>query len=239
MRFFTRLLFSLVLITGLSATAHAQTSTPTTPGCGDAQWEAQVAAREAYAAVDVADHEERRTQPDSVLATSCFDQWARVSANEGGQIFSGDFTSDMAPIVLQPMQNLLNSNFLGSIGRDPDFGQIVTTVLGALLGGIFGGGMTGGSFDCSVQQDIYDAQQIQGINPNAQMITIDDAISIVANGQASGGTRFLAGLAAASDIFMRAQNAVDNIQQPRPVPSVGQCTGNSDPLNCVLSLYGF
>lgn len=238
MRVLFKAVFALIFIAGLSMTAQAQ-STSSTPGCNDTNYKAMQDARRAQNAVGVAGAEGIYTQPDSVLATSCFDQAARVSAQEGGQIFSGPFFNEMAPVVMQPMQNLLSVNFLGSIGKDPDFGQIVTTVLTALLGGIFGGGMSGGSFDCPVQQDLYDAALIQGINPNVLPVSIDEAISLVLNGNASTNDRFMAGLMAASQIFQDAQNSVNAIPAPTAPPSSQSCSSSSNPFNCILSLYGY
>ncbi|GEM_PF-1901465 len=236
MRVFFKAFIAIIFIVGLSTTAHAQSQT-TTPGCGDEQYEAAQLKRQADAAVGVAIHEEVHKQPDSVLATSCFDQAARVDAQEGA-FFSGPFVDQMTPVVLQPMQNLLNMNFMTSIGKDPDFGQIVTTVLSSLLGGLFGGGMSGGSFNCSMQQDLFDADTVQGINGNIQLGSTGFMMGLGMNG--GGNTTFMRGLQAAAPIFQSLQQAVDNIPAPLAAPSVNACGGNTaDPFTCILGVIGF
>ena len=126
-------------------------------------------------------------------------------------------------------------NFLGSIGKDPDFGQIVTSVLGALLGGIFGGGMSGGSFDCDMNQKIYEAGMIQGINGNVNMMSAEQMIQTALNGGLNGNDRFSQAIAAASTIIMNLNNSMGALPSPQAPTGINGARG----LPAVMQVLGF
>ncbi|MCK5659116.1 MAG: hypothetical protein KAH96_04495, partial [Alphaproteobacteria bacterium] len=58
-------------------------------GCNPLVMDAMKAKAQAQVAYDVAVISQLISQPDSVLAMSCFNQAANISAKEGGAIFSG------------------------------------------------------------------------------------------------------------------------------------------------------
>ena len=208
-----RILFAILALWALSAPvgpAHAQTyiggtGTNTTQqtqmssesACPPEMMEAGNASVEASVAEQTAIRDGVVNPPTSVLETSCFPQMAMVTANEAGKIFSGDFTSALGPVVLQPVSQFLQSNFLDSIGRDPDFGAVITATLGGilndLLGGLFGGGMSASSFECQTYQDIADAARTSPISGDIALMTASELISTALNSSVSDENRFLTG----------------------------------------------
>ena len=66
------------------------------------------------------------------------------------------------------------------------------------------------------------------------MMTADELISVALNSSVSDENRFVAGLAAAANIFQNQQNALDNVNAPQ-IPSFN----NTDGLDAVLNrIYG-
>lgn len=68
-------------------------------GCNPRVLDAMQKKSQAKVAADVAMTETITDKPDSVLAMTCFNRAAGTSANHGGAIFSGDFTTGLAPII--------------------------------------------------------------------------------------------------------------------------------------------
>lgn len=86
-------------------------------GCDPKVMAAMEAKAKARVAYDVAVTEQLTDKPDSVLALTCFHQAAGVSAKKGGEIFSGDFTDDLKPII-EPALADTYKNFEGAAGYD-------------------------------------------------------------------------------------------------------------------------
>jgi hypothetical protein len=68
-------------------------------GCSQAVWTALNAKAQAQVAYDVAVTRQMINKPDSVLSLTCFSQAAGVSAANGGVIYSGNFTTQLATIM--------------------------------------------------------------------------------------------------------------------------------------------
>lgn len=86
---------SLACFVFASSTVHAQP----VPGCNPQVLDAMQKKAQAKVATDVAMTESITDKPDSVLAMTCFNNAAGTSANHGGSIFSGDFTTSLQPII--------------------------------------------------------------------------------------------------------------------------------------------
>lgn len=185
-----RIALSLILVF-LFIVASPNMSAANVPGCREDVRAAAEATAEARVAGDVAANEEISNQPDSVHALTCSDQAFRVSSSEGGGIFSGDFTSEMNEIVQDPLQNIISNNFIDSIGNSTEFADVVGNYLSDFLGNMLGGG---GSFDCPVMQDLYDAYLTTGTNKNVPYLTLEEMIAASSGGDTSN--KFLMNLAA-------------------------------------------
>lgn len=232
MRILTLLLFSSLFFISTSQKAYALAE-----GCNPDVRAAQVAKAEAMVAADVAVTEEIVRQNDSVLALTCFDQASRVSASEGGAIFSGDFTNSVNQVVDGSLTNLLSTGFLDSIGKSPDFSNIVGNaingLLGGLLGGLFGGGGGGANFDCTVMQDLWDDVIVTGLNNNAPFLTFDEMVATSFSG--GNTTNFLTNLSAESGGAFGQAEATRNALPVNVIPSfVGTTT-----LEEVLTAAGY
>jgi hypothetical protein len=202
-------------------------------GCRPDVWEATKATAEGRVASSVASSEEIVNQPDSVLALTCADQAFRVSANEGGQIFSGDFTSEMNQVVNDSMKELLGNNFVDSIGNSPEFSNVVGSSLTKLMGGSWPSPFGSVSFNCPVMQDIYDDYITSGIDSNAAYLSLDDMVTTAFSG--STATNFLANMSAEGP-----GGVFDNLQATRTAlpPNVIPSATGANSFNDVLSAVG-
>lgn len=202
-------------------------------GCRPDVWEATKATAEGRVAANVAAAEEISNQPDSVLALSCADQAFRVSAHEGGQIFSGDFTSEMNQVVNDPMQEMLGNNFVDSIGNSAEFSNVVGLSMTDLLGGMFPSVFGAGSYNCPVMQDLYYDYVTSGIDGNAPYLSLDDMVTTAFSG--STANNFLANFSAEGP-----GGTFDTLQSTRsalPANVIPSATG-ANSFNDVLSAVG-
>lgn len=137
----------------------------------------------ARVAMDVGVTEQMIRKPDSVLALTCFDQAARVSAQKGGKIFSGDFWgAGLGVMVNDSMGNIL-TNFSGSLlGLDPAYASIFGSVGGVFAGttGLFGG--TPGKLTCNTMGNLWQNVLKLGINQLVPPVTINDMINTANTG---------------------------------------------------------
>jgi len=95
---------SLACLVFISCQAYAQA----VPGCNPAILDAAQKKAQAKVAADVNITEQTIKKPDSVLAMTCFNKAAGMSAQAGGNIFSGDFTSQLAPIIEDGLKAMLD-----------------------------------------------------------------------------------------------------------------------------------
>jgi len=97
-RFFVVILPVLAAVC-FSGAAFAQNGPNVTAGCSQAVWTALNAKAQAQVAYDVAVTRQMINKPDSVLSLTCFSQAAGVSAANGGVIYSGNFSAQLATIM--------------------------------------------------------------------------------------------------------------------------------------------
>lgn len=164
MRIKSKASFKSGLVTGIMACAFFVSSAAVAQTCDPQVMDAMQAKAKARVAYDVATTEEIIKKPDSVLAMTCFNQAAGVSAADSGAIFSGDFTSELTPIIEPALSEMLQ-NFNGSIGVD----------MGVMNMGTLSN-MTG-SFNCPNMQDVWDTVTTIGINGQVPQITFDNLMT--------------------------------------------------------------
>ena len=117
------------------------------------------ATAQAKTALDVGITEQLIRKPDSVLAMTCFDQAARVSAQRGGSVFSGDFWgAGLGNMVQDSMSSMLN-NFAGSILQlNPSYTSLFSGTWASF------GSLLSGSFSCNGMRDLWTDVLNQPIN---------------------------------------------------------------------------
>ena len=108
---FGKLFLSVVFVSCITfSSVQAQLPPPNlVEGCNPLVMDAMKAKAQAQVAYDVAVISQLISQPDSVLAMSCFNQAANISAKEGGAIFSGDFTLQLEPLITPALQSWYGS----------------------------------------------------------------------------------------------------------------------------------
>lgn len=149
------------------------------PGCSSEVSDAQKAMANARINADVGMAEEIIKKPGSVLVDTCFSKSAQNSAQQAGEIFSGDFSSEIQPIIEEPLTDWLSGdNFLGSIIENimPSFGF-------EPLGG--------GGYECDRMAEVWDASLNNGMNTETPFVSIEDLIAGTVSG---GGDNLLANL---------------------------------------------
>jgi hypothetical protein len=179
-----RLLAATVVGACLVMTGTAQASP--VEGCDPKVMDAMQATAQARVAADKSVDDEIYTQDDSVLALTCFDQSAKVSADMGGQIFSGDFTKDITPVVNDAL-GAMYGNFNDSIAANST---------SATLKGIYSKTDMATSLDnnpdkkfkCTAAQELWDYVDNQGIAKGAPYVTFDDLQNGATAAPAGAGT---------------------------------------------------
>lgn len=202
---FTKTAYTILLALGAVLISHASIAAPMT-GCDPKVLAALEAKAQAKVAADVATTDEIIKKPDSVLAMTCFNQAAGVSAVKGGTIFSGDFTNSLTPIVSDALLNFY-PNFNDSLGgTDPIYSK---TALES-------------NFNCTGMQDVWKKVATAGVPQTVGYSTFDDLRS--GTPPAGAGNDFLASWNAAKNnqqVFSKLDSAVAAL----PVPSVPNYSG--------------
>jgi hypothetical protein len=195
------------------ATTASPTAAATAPGCNNNVAEAGNRMREARVAAARAEIVEAIPQPPSVLQQTCFNQATGVAAQQGGNIFSGDFTSDIQPIVGSALSSLY-SNFEGAISSM--FGAEVGGAIGGILGGAFGGGASAmeANYDCSGINDTWEAMVGRGV-AGGVALTLNDMLS--GNPPAGAGENFIRAWNASNSngVFSNARTAMEALPRPQ------------------------
>lgn len=229
----------------LAATpAHAQTTTTTTttsgatspssttaPGCNPAVMEAAQRVADAKVAAERANIDQNTPQPPSVLMSTCNNQAAGVAASQGGNIFSGDFMSDIQPIVGSALGSLYSnfdssissffSSALGSSSAGSAASGAIGSALGSLLGSAFGSGASSlqNNYDCQAMSDTWSAVQNRGVAGGTSISGLNQLISGTAPSGAGQAFTKAWQAAASNGIFSNAQTAVNNLPRPGNIPS--------------------
>lgn len=225
-----------------------KTETPTRtgitpPGVSPPCLEAARAAATARAAVLRAAIDERTPQPPSVMQTTCFNEAAGVAATQGGNVFSGDFMSDIEPIVGSALGSFYSnfdssiasffSDILGGGSAADAAGGIIGGIIGALTGGAFGADAATlrAPYDCEGMSDIWDAVLARGAKP----VAIPDLRALV-NGTApsGGGENFMKSFNASKQkgVFGNAKTALDALPRAQ-VPSFNGREGLCEVLSTI------
>ena len=227
-------LFTCFVFISLSSVSFAQSS----PGCDNRVKDAQDGVADLRVLNEVAINEHITPEPDSVLAMTCFDQSSRISAAEGGSIFSGDFTDAMNDVVNDPLSHLLSTGFLDSIGKSPNFSGVVTSAISDLLSGLFPGFFPAEDFDCTVGTDLWDDMVTTGIDGSvARHLGIDEMLG---GGWVTGGmptNNFVENFEAENGpggAIDRARTAMDNL----PIHTIPNTNGLNS-LSEILSGVGY
>ncbi|MFH1157967.1 MAG: hypothetical protein V1721_03670 [Pseudomonadota bacterium] len=178
-------------------------------GCNPLVMTAMKAKAQAQVAYDVAVISQLISQPDSVLAMSCFNQAANISAKTGGSIFSGDFTVQLTPIITPALQSWYgdgnacgfvcpngkgNGNcygnrklacggaWVGNFANAIGFqsGTINYAVAGPTDATILETPMPAPPFNCTGMADLWDLVRTEGIETGAPFATFNDLVNGVA-----------------------------------------------------------
>jgi len=213
--------FSATIFGILCATFIAVSATPSyalTAGCDPAVWEAMKSRADAKVAYDVAVTEETIKKPDSVVAMTCFDQSTKVSAQNSGSIFSGDFSQEMSNVVGDSLDDFVGDNFAGSI-LDLDgllatfgdvFGTMVTSAIGSFLPSWLGGAVAAlFSPNCDTMGSLWDNIMDDPIDGGTPFASFEELVGGVA-----GGTNFDANLAAMNPLITAADTQLDALPNP-------------------------
>ena len=131
----------------------------------------------------VGSNEQQTDKAESVHVLTCSPEAFQISAQEGGAIFSGDFSTELNNVIGPVMDELL-SNFIGS------FMESVLGSLGGILGGFGGtllGGLFGGSFSCDNMQDLWNGVMLESIDPLSSVGDMDWILDVAQGIITTGG----------------------------------------------------
>lgn len=262
---FRSFLLASALVLAISAAAPAQAQTPVVPappatgttttgevvegaaggsdtvGCNPAVRAAADAVAQAKTAQMRSRIDDKISQPPSVLQQTCFNQAVGVAASKGGNIFSGDFTSDIQPIVGSALNSFYANfdsavaSFFGGVTSGQSVGDAAGSAIGGLLGGLFGSGasnISGSEYNCDGIERTWEGMSTRGVSP-AMQVTFQQLLS--GTPPAGASENFLRAWNAARDagVFRNAQSAVGAL--PRPVQRSHSPTATT----CeVLAAYG-
>lgn len=203
----------------ISTNAFAQVE-----GCDPAVRAAMEKKAQAKVAYDVAVTEQIVVKPDSVLAMTCFNKSAGVSAERGGNIFSGSFmaNTNFASVIVDALTAFFQQ-FADAEGNDSSVVDYAAVDLQD-------------EAECSGIEDLWTRIKEKGVAGGVPYVSMDDLISGTLPGTA--GTRFQANweTAASTDggaLFESLSEAIGNLPRPNTINF-----GTADTLCGVLSAAG-
>lgn len=167
---------------------------------------------DAQVAYDVSVTDQIIKKPDSVLALTCFNQAAGVSAKEGGAIFSGDFTLDLAKIIVDALKEFY-LQFTGATGRDA--GTVNYTIPGATA-------LTA-TFDCEGMENLWTTVKTEGITQGTPYVSFSELASGTAPAGIGPDMRQTWDASAADNVFTKLNTALSAL----PVPAVPSFAGTT------------
>lgn len=203
----------------------------TAPGVNPTCLEAARAVSTARAAALRAAIDERTPQPPSVMQTTCFNEAAGVAATQGGNVFSGDFMSDIQPIVGSALGSMYKNfdssiaSFFSDLLGGSSVADAIGSILGALAGGAFGADASTlkSEYDCTGMREIWDSVLSRGAKPMA----MPDLKSLVNGTAPSGaGEAFMESFNASKGkgVFSNAKRALDALPKAQVPSYTGQET---------------
>ena len=246
------LLKTLNLFMGCAALITISTSpaNAVTPGCNTDVWEAMKARAESQLAYDVAVVEEIIEQPDSVLVLTCFDDSMAVTAENGGQIFSGTFNDYMEDIVGEAADAFVTNNFDHAEGTDIGGTDYYATpqfdVTSALSGGNTLGTLTGFSptptaagysYSCDHMQQVWDDVMTAGINGDVPYLSFDELVTQAGTALPADPTAFETNINEDASIIAGSATSAFELIDALPVPAVPDFSA-SNTLEDVLTAAG-
>lgn len=199
---------SVFCVLFFSTTAQAQIE-----GCNPDVLAAQQAKGQAKVAYDVASTEQILVKPDSVLALTCVNRSAGVSAERGGNLFSGSFISN--PSFMSLIGDMLTA-FFGQFMDAEGFENAGTNVLYAAAATNLED-----NEECNGIEDMWTRIKEKGVAGGVPMATFQDLIDgILPTG---AGTRFIENwdTANADGIFTALSTAMGAL----PIPNVPSFAG--------------
>lgn len=206
------------------------------PGVNDNCLAAAASVSEARVALDKARMDEIVKQPVSVLMSTCNNQSAGVSASVGGDLFSGDFMSDLQPIVgsaLGSFYDDFDSSIIGFFGDIIGFqpGNILGNLLGGVLGGTFGSGAATlqNQYNCEGMQQQWEAMANAGISTGIPFVSIAQLLGGTLPAGAGEGFRLSFQASAGNSTFSNANTRVNALPRPN-VPSFANVNSLCDAL---------
>lgn len=192
---------SVLYMAALMLLSHGALADTAGDGCNPAVWRAMNAKAQAKVAYDVAATEQIIKKPDSVLALTCFNNAAGISAATGGNIFSGNFTEQLAPIIEDALGGFY-SNFTDSIGA---LGGVVDYGNGAIT--------LGTNANCDKIKKLWDKVAQTGTEKGAPAVTFRDLIdNTIPQGS---GTEFVQNMTAEASTLTELKNAVEAVPIPQ------------------------
>jgi hypothetical protein len=217
---------------------QAQAGT-TVEGCDPRVMTAMQATAQARIAASKAIDDEIYDQDDSVLAMTCFNKAAAVSAQQAGMIFSGDFTASLAPVVEDALGAMYNNFTNFSIGGKS--GAVDYTTNAVKLPG------PGAVYDCTGVSDLWSTVNGKGVKAGVPYVTFDDLVNGATatqklpggNGNQVGslyttsGTNFKASWNSPNSVS--AFNAMQGAVAQLPTPSIPSFAGQNTPCDVLVT----
>lgn len=209
---------SVACLVFISTAARAAT----VEGCNPAILDAMQKKAQAKAAYDVAVTEQTVNKPDSVLATTCVNKAAGVSAERGGNIFSGSFigNTNFASVITDAL-----SAFFAQFADAEGFDTPSTVDYAATT--------PEDNAECPGLENLWERMKEKGVASGVPFVTFSDLISGAIPGTA--GSRFQKNweTAASDGIFSQLQDAINAL----PVPAIPSFT-NAKTMCAVLAAAG-
>ena len=145
-----KLCLFVIAVLGMACFSMSASAANVVAGCDTNVWNAMAAKADAQVAYDTAVTRQMINKPDSVLTLTCFSDAAHVSALQGGNIFSGDFTTQLGTIMpVTGSGTAAACNEIGTLWNNIATAGIQTgapyATFGELMGNTPPGGTTAGA----------------------------------------------------------------------------------------------
>lgn len=209
---------SMACVVFISFGAHAQAI----EGCNPAMLDAGQKKAQALVAYDVAVTEQIVVKPDSVLAMTCFNKAAGVSAERGGNLFSGSFlgNTNFASIIVDALSAFFGQ-YADAEGYDtPNVVDYAATNLED-------------DADCPGIENLWERIKEKGVAGGVPYLTLAELMSGAVPAIAGDRFRINWETADSDGIFEQLRDAIDQL----PVPAIPSFAG-ANTLCAVLSAAG-
>lgn len=133
------------------------------PGCNPQVLDGMQKKAQAKVAMDVNITESIIDKPDSILAMICANNSFGTSAVHGGQIFSGDFTAGLAPIIENALEAFFD-DFMDGAGFESGLVDYAATALS-------------NTQDCNETKDLWSVIKDEGIATGVVYATLNNLVN--------------------------------------------------------------